>query len=48
MQGVCYDNADRRRRYKRGGITIPKDKLVVGRGEDFKKVEVPLIKIKVR
>ena len=33
---------------KGGGITIPKDKLVVGRDEDFKKVEVPLIKIKVR
>ena len=32
----------------KGGIIIQKDKLVVGRDEDFKKVEVPLIKIKVR
>ncbi len=32
----------------KGGLIFPMDKLVVGRGEDFKKVEVPLIKIKVR
>ena len=37
-----------RERGIRREIVIPKDKLIVGRDEDFKKVEVPLIKIKVR